>query len=207
MTELSDATELSQETALTASPQRVVQTAGYEVADMIVAYLESIGVDFAFGIPGGAVEPLYNAFARSERRGGLRSVVARHENGAAFMADGYARATGKIGVCVATSGPGATNLITGVSCAYDNCIPMLVITGQPALPSFGRRSFQESGCTGINVVGMFRHCTGYNSLVSHSDQMETKLANALMRAHQLQRPRVEQTAPARHDAGERLFQN
>lgn len=160
----------------------------FEAADLIVHYLESIGVDYVFGIPGGAVEPLYNAFARSERRGGLRSVVARHETGAAFMADGYTRETGKIGVCVATSGPGATNLITGVACAYDNCIPMLVVTGQPALPSFGRRSFQESGCTGIDVIGMFRHCAGYSSLVSHGDQVETKLVNALMRANQLQRP-------------------
>lgn len=160
----------------------------FEAADLIVHYLESIGVEYAFGIPGGAVEPLYNAFARSARRGGLRAVVARHETGAAFMADGYARETGKIGFCVATSGPGATNLITGVACAYDNCIPMLVITGQPALPSFGRHSFQESGCTGINVVGMFLHCTVYNSLVSHSAQLETKLVNALMRASQLQRP-------------------
>lgn len=162
--------------------------APHEAADLIVAYLESIGVEYVFGIPGGAVEPLYNALARSQRRGGIRAVVARHETGAAFMAEGYTRETGKIGVCVATSGPGATNLITGVSCAYDNRIPMLVISGQPALPSFGRRSFQESGCTGINVVGMFRHCTGYNSLVSHSDQVETKLVNALIRAHQLQQP-------------------
>lgn len=162
--------------------------APFEAADLIVHYLESIGVEYVFGIPGGAVEPLYNAFARSERRGGLRSIVARHETGAAFMADGYARETGRMGVCLATSGPGATNLITGVACAYDNCIPMLVITGQPALPSFGRRSFQESGCTGINVIGMFRHCTGYNSLVSHGDQVETKLVNALTRAYQMQRP-------------------
>lgn len=160
----------------------------FDAADLIVAYLENLGVDYVFGIPGGAVEPLYNALARSERRGGPRQVLARHETGAAFMADGYTRETGKIGVCVATSGPGATNLITGVSCAYDNGIPMLVITGQPALPSFGRRAFQESGCTGVNVIGMFRHCTRYDSLVSHPDQMENKLVTALTRAHQVQRP-------------------
>lgn len=160
----------------------------FDAADLIVAYLESIGVEYVFGIPGGAVEPFYDALARSQRRGGLRSIVARHETGAAFMADGYARETGKIGVCVATSGPGATNLITGVACAFDNGIPLLAITGQPALPSFGRRSFQESGCTGVNIVGMFRHCTGYNTLVSHGAQVETKLVNALMRANQLQRP-------------------
>lgn len=160
----------------------------FDAADLIVAYLERLGVEYVFGIPGGAVEPLYDALARSQRRGGPRAVVARHETGAAFMADGYARETGKIGVCVATSGPGATNLITGVACAFDNSIPLLALTGQPALPSFGRRSFQESGCTGVNVVGMFRHCTGYNTLVSHGAQVETKLVNALMRANQLQRP-------------------
>ncbi len=158
------------------------ETTQIEVADLIVSYLEQIGVEYVFGIPGGAIEPLYNALARSQRRGGPRPIVARHEAGAAFMADGYARETGRIGVCTATSGPGATNLITGVACAYDNTIPMLVITGQPPLPAFGKRALQESACTGVNVPGMFEHCTRYNSLVSHADQIETKLVNALSRA-------------------------
>ncbi|MBI5257247.1 MAG: thiamine pyrophosphate-binding protein [Burkholderiales bacterium] len=156
-----------------------------DASDLIVAYLESIGVEHVFGIPGGAVEPLYNAMARSERRGGLRHVLARHESGAAFMADGYARETGRLGVCVATSGPGATNLLTGVACAHDNGVPMLVITGQPPLPSFGKGALQESACTGINTVGMFRHCTRYNSLVSHPEQLEHKLVSALMQAYQM----------------------
>lgn len=153
-----------------------------EVADLIVAYLEQLGVEYVFGVPGGAIEPLYNALARSERRGGPRQVLARHETGAAFMADGYARETGKMGVCCATSGPGATNLLTGVACAYDNGVPMLAITGQPALPSFGKKALQESACTGVNTLGMFRHCTRYDTLISHSDQIESKLVNALMRA-------------------------
>ena len=155
-----------------------------EVADLIVAYLEQLGVEYVFGVPGGAIEPLYNALARSERRGGLRQVLARHESGAAFMADGYARETGKVGVCCATSGPGATNLLTGVACAYDNGVPLLAITGQPALPSFGKRALQESACTGVNTPGMFQNCTRYNTLVSHADQVENKLVNALMRAYQ-----------------------
>ncbi|HEU0198834.1 MAG TPA: thiamine pyrophosphate-binding protein, partial [Burkholderiaceae bacterium] len=121
--------------------------------------------------------------ARSARRGGPRPVVSRHEAGAAFAADGYARETGKLGVCITTSGPGATNLITGVACAYDNSVPILAITGQPALPSFGKRALQESSCTGVNTVGMFQHCTRYNSLVSHADQVEHKLVNAVLRAH------------------------
>jgi len=142
------------------------------VADLLVGYLEQCGIEYIFGVPGGAIEPLYNALARSRRRGGIRHILARHETGAAFMADGYARETGKIGVCCATSGPGATNLITGVACAYDNNIPLLAITGQPALPSFGKNPLQESSCTGINTLAMFRHCTRYNSLVSYPLQME-----------------------------------
>ncbi|WP_151635403.1 thiamine pyrophosphate-binding protein [Noviherbaspirillum aerium] len=154
----------------------------HDAADLIVAYLEQLGVEYVFGVPGGAIEPLYNALARSSRRGGPRPVLARHEAGAAFMADGYARETGKLGVCCGTSGPGATNMITGVACAYDNAIPMLVLTGQPALPNFGRRALQESSCTGIDIVAMFSHCTRYNTLVTHADQLEHKLVAALMHA-------------------------
>ena len=166
-----------------------------EVADLLVAYLEQIGVEYVFGVPGGAIEPLYNALARSERRGGIRHILARHESGAAFMADGYARETGNIGVCCSTSGPGATNLITGVAGAFDNNIPMLVITGQPALPAFGKHPLQESACTGINVLGMFRHCTRYNSLISHPKQLEPKLIAALQRATRAPRGPVHLTVP------------
>lgn len=155
-----------------------------QAADIIVEYLEQLGVEYVFGVPGGAIEPLFNALARSARRGGPRIVVARHETGAAFMADGYARASGKLGVCCATTGPGATNLITGVASAYENHIPMLVITGQTSLTSFGRGALQESSCTGVNTVGMFEYCTRYNTLVSHLDQLEHKLAAAVMTAFQ-----------------------
>jgi acetolactate synthase-1/2/3 large subunit len=154
-----------------------------EVADLLVAYLEQLGVEYVFGVPGGAIEPLYNALARSERRGGPRAVVARHETGAAFMADGYARQTGKLAVCCATTGPGATNLITGVSSAYENNIPMLVITAQTSLTDFGRGAFQESSCTGINTVGMLQYCTRYNTFVSHVGQFERKLVAAVMSAY------------------------
>lgn len=154
----------------------------FDAADLIVTYLEKIGVEYVFGVPGGAIEPLYNALARSARRGGPQAVVARHETGAAFMAEGYARETGKLGVCISTSGPGATNLLTGVSCAYENQIPMLVITAQPIMPSLGKRALQESGSTGVNTLNMFECCTRYNDFVSHIDQMETKLINALMSA-------------------------
>ena len=108
------------------------QQLAMSLIEAILQCFEEAGVEYVFGVPGGAVEPIYNALARSGRRGGPRAVVARHESGAAFMADGYARETGKLGVCLATSGPGATNLITGVACAYENNVPLLALTGQPA---------------------------------------------------------------------------
>lgn len=153
-----------------------------DCGDLILRYLERIGVAYVFGVPGGSIEPLYNALARSERQGGIRSVTARHEAGAAFMADGYARETGRIGVCCATAGPGATNLLTGVANAYADNIPMLVITAQTSLNRFGQGAFQESSCTGINTLDMFASCTRYNTLVSHPDQLESKLLHALSHA-------------------------
>ncbi|WP_457423545.1 thiamine pyrophosphate-binding protein [Roseateles sp. P5_E7] len=164
------------------APDTAREPAARDAADLLVEALEAIGVEYVFGVPGGAIEPLYNALARSGRRGGPQAVVARNEQGAAYMADGYARETGKIGVCIATSGPGATNLITGVACAYDNNVPMLVITGQPPIKNFGKGALQESSCTGINTMAMFRPCTRYNSLVSHAEQLPIKLFNALMHA-------------------------
>ncbi len=159
-------------------------TSAPEIGDLLVRYLQNLGIEYVFGVPGGAIEPLYNALARSERRGGVRAVLARHETGAAFMADGYARETGKLGVCCATTGPGATNLITGVSAAYENQTPLLVITAQTALTNFGRGAFQDSSCTGVNTVGMFQYCTRYNTLVSHVDQFERKLAAAVVATSQ-----------------------
>lgn len=151
-------------------------------ADFFLEVLKKIEVDYVFGVPGGAIEPLYSAMARSARSNGVRAVVARHETGAAFMADGYARETGGIGVCCGTSGPGATNLITGVASAYDNQIPLLVITGQPSLVNLGKYALQESSCTGVNILAMFEHCTHFNTLISHAEQFERKLILALNKA-------------------------
>lgn len=151
----------------------------FENGDLILSYLERLGVEYIFGVPGGSIEPLFNALARSERRGGIRPIIARHETGAAFMAEGYARETGKLGVCCSTSGPGATNMLTGVASAYTDGIPLLVITAQTSLEKFGLGSFQETSCTGINTVEMFARCTRYNTLVSHSAQLEQKLLQAI----------------------------
>ncbi len=159
-----------------------------DLGDLIVSYLEELHIEYVFGVPGGAIEPFYNALARSARRGGIRPVVARHESGAAFMADGYARETGKLGVCCATTGPGTTNLITGVASAYMDSIPLLVITAQTSLPQFGKRALQDSSCTAVDTVGMFRYCTHYNTLISHRGQLEDKLVTAIMAAHRSSGP-------------------
>lgn len=152
-------------------------------SDLIVDYIHQLGIDVVFGVPGGAIEPFFNALARSGRRKGPKLVVARHECGAAFMADGYYRETGKMGVVCATTGPGATNLITGISSAMADHSPLLVITAQTALPKFGRGALQESSCTAIDTVAMMRHCTGFTTLVSHPEQLESKLISAIMAAH------------------------
>jgi acetolactate synthase I/II/III large subunit len=157
-----------------------------EVAELLVSCLEKAGVEYVFGVPGGAVEPIYNALARSARQGGPRPVVARHEVGAAYMADGYARETGRLGVCISTSGPGATNLLTGIACARGSSVPILALTGQAALPLFGKNALQDSSCAGVDIVGIFAHCTRYSSLVSHVEQAETKIISAILQA--LRRP-------------------
>jgi acetolactate synthase-1/2/3 large subunit len=148
------------------------------LSDVIVSYLEQFGVEYVFGVPGSPLGPLYDALLRSERRGGPRAIHSRHETGGAFMADGYARETGTIGVCCATTGPGATNLITGVASAYADHVPLLAITAQTPLPSFSLGAFQESSPDAVDIVRMFNHCTRYNSLVTHPDQLEKKLAAA-----------------------------
>lgn len=168
----------------------------YTTADLIVEYLYHLGVEYIFGVPGGAIEPLFNALARSGRKKGPRVVVARHETGAAFMADGYARETGRLGVVCATTGPGSTNLITGVANALADNIPMLVITAQTPLPKFGKGALQDSSCAAIDTVGMFRHCTRFNTLVSHSEQLESKLISALMATHRIPRGPVHISVPA-----------
>ncbi len=160
----------------------------YEAGDIILGYLKELEVEYVFGLPGGAIEPIFNALARSAASDGPQAIIARHEAGAVFMADGYARESGKLGVCIATSGPGATNMITGVASAYQDRTPILVITGQSALDTFGSHASQESSCTAIDTVAIFKHCAVYSSLVSHPDQLACKLVAAITAAYQHQRP-------------------
>jgi acetolactate synthase-1/2/3 large subunit len=120
-------------------------------------------VDIIFGYPGGAVLPIYDALYNEK---GIRHILVRHEQGAAHAADGYARATGKVGVCLATSGPGATNLVTGIATAHMDSVPMIAITGQVALSLIGRDSFQEADITGITMP-----ITKHNYLVKSAEEL------------------------------------
>ncbi len=117
-------------------------------ADAILRSLEAEGVDVAFGIPGGAILPTYDAFARGTT---VRHVLARHEQGAGHMAQGYARASGKVGVAIATSGPGATNLVTPIADAWMDSTPLVCVTGQVRSNLIGTDAFQECDITGITI--------------------------------------------------------
>ncbi len=117
-------------------------------AEILLRALELEGVDTIFGYPGGSVLHIYDAIYNSKT---IKHILPRHEQGGAHAADGYARSTGKPGVVLATSGPGATNLITGIATAYMDSVPMIVITGQVAVPAIGRDSFQEADITGITI--------------------------------------------------------
>lgn len=116
-------------------------------AQAVLESLKREGVDVVFGLPGGVLLPLYDAIYQSD----IRHILVRHEQGAAHMADGYARATGKVGVCIATSGPGATNLVTGIANAYMDSVPMVAITGQVNTFLIGKDAFQEADITGITL--------------------------------------------------------
>ena len=117
-------------------------------AEIVCESLLKEGVDVMFGLPGGAVLPLYGVLSGYP---GIRHVLVRHEQAAIMAADGYARATGKVGVCTATSGPGATNLVTGIAGAMMDSIPVVIITGQVPRAAIGRDAFQETDVTGITL--------------------------------------------------------
>ncbi len=118
-------------------------------AQIIIECLIEQGVDTVFGFPGGAVLPLYDALYQNQSR--IRHILTSHEQGAAHAADGYARSTGKVGVCMSTSGPGATNLVTGIATAYMDSVPMVAFTGNVTVPLLGKDSFQEVDITGITM--------------------------------------------------------
>uniref|UniRef100_A0A7C3PI47 Acetolactate synthase n=1 Tax=Oscillatoriales cyanobacterium SpSt-418 TaxID=2282169 RepID=A0A7C3PI47_9CYAN len=122
-------------------------TGGYALIDSLVRH----GVEHIFGYPGGAILPIYDELYKAEAEGKLRHILVRHEQGATHAADGYARATGKVGVCFATSGPGATNLVTGIATAHMDSIPMVIVTGQVPSYAIGSDAFQETDIYGITL--------------------------------------------------------
>ena len=117
-------------------------------ADAILRSLEAEGVEVAFGLPGGAILPTYDAIARGTT---VRHVLARHEQGAGHMAEGYARASGRVGVAFATSGPGATNLVTPIADAWMDSTPLVCVTGQVRTQLIGTDAFQECDITGVTI--------------------------------------------------------
>ncbi len=141
--------------------------------------LTSVGITNYFGVPGGAIEPLFNALSRQQRAGLVNLTPTRSEAGAAFAADGYYRATGRIAVCTTTTGPGITNLLTAVMSAHADRIAMLVITPQVALSKQGRGALQDSSSDGYDLEKMLSECTRYSSIVTHADQLAHKLVRAL----------------------------
>ena len=143
-------------------------------AQWVVHALRTQGVDTVFGYPGGAIMPVYDALYD----GGVEHLLCRHEQGAAMAAIGYARATGKTGVCIATSGPGATNLITGLADALLDSIPIVAITGQVAAPFIGTDAFQE-----VDVLGLSLACTKHSFLVQSLDELPRVIAEAFQVAN------------------------
>ncbi|MBW2366784.1 MAG: acetolactate synthase large subunit, partial [Deltaproteobacteria bacterium] len=144
-------------------------------ADLIVKLLKNQGVETIFGFPGGAIMPLYDAIYDS----GLKHVLARHEQGAAFSAIGYARTSGKTGVCLSTSGPGATNLITGLADALLDSVPMVVITGQVASELVGTDAFQE-----VDVLGLSLSVTKHSFIVTDPAELNQTIPEAFLLANE-----------------------
>ena len=150
--------------ATTIGPERV------NGAQSVVRSLEEAGVEIVFGIPGGAILPVYDPLMDSTR---LRHILVRHEQGAGHAASGYAHATGRVGVCMATSGPGATNLVTPIADANMDSIPMVAITGQVGAAMIGTDAFQEA-----DIVGITLPVTKHNFLVTNADDIPRVIAEA-----------------------------
>ncbi len=143
------------------------------VAELIVGFMQRLGIEAVFGMPGAHILPVYDALYDSR----IRTVLAKHEQGAAFMAGGYARASGRVGACIATAGPGATNLVTGIANAYADRLPVLAVTGETATYIFGRGGLQESSGEGgsVDQAELFRPITRYRKLVERTDYLEAVL--------------------------------
>jgi acetolactate synthase-1/2/3 large subunit len=149
------------------------------VVEVFLNYLRAEGARVVFGVPGGLLHPFFEAVDSADD---LRLVCTKHEQGAAFMADGYARVSGQLSVCASTAGPGATNLLTGVAVAFSDGVPMLVITGQPPTHALGRGAAQEATRVDMDIVEMFRPITKYSTMVDSPQSLALHLRRALRRA-------------------------
>ncbi|MEM2927016.1 MAG: thiamine pyrophosphate-binding protein [Candidatus Bathyarchaeia archaeon] len=143
------------------------------VAEAVVRTLEFLGVRLIFGIPGSQTCPLYDALYDSA----IRHILTRHEEGAAYMADAYAKATGRLGVCDGTGGPGATNLLTGIATAYTDSIPVLAITGQQPIPNLGKGAFQE-----LDHLALFRPVVKWNAQIRRAEDAKMLVVEAFKRS-------------------------
>jgi acetolactate synthase-1/2/3 large subunit len=163
-----------------AKRSRLINLAEHEtLADQLVMALVSCGIDTFFGVPGGAIEPLFDALARAQARSEVRVVPMRGEAGAAFAADGYFRETGHMAACLVTTGPGISNLLTATMSAEADRIPLLLLTPQAALHKEGRGALQDSSMDGHDMARVLGTCTRYSSVVSHPEQLSHKLQRAL----------------------------
>jgi acetolactate synthase-1/2/3 large subunit len=144
-------------------------------AGLLLKYLEGEGVEYIFGVPGTSLVPLFDAINKQDV---IKPILTKHEEGAAFMADGYARLSGRIGVCYATSGPGATNLVTGVANAFMDNVPLLVITGQVPTSIYGKGTFQDSTKEGVDSVAMFNPITKYSTMILSKYKMPETIREA-----------------------------
>ncbi len=151
-----------------------------KVSDFIVQYLTKLDVKYIFGIPGAPLLPLFDAVYKS---GTLQPILVKHEEAAATMADGYARVSGKIGVCCATTGPGTTNLITGVAEAYMDGIPLLILTAHVPLYCYGKGTFQDSSADGLNTTQIFKQFTKYSTTIMSKHRVVDSLNKAFICAH------------------------
>ncbi len=142
-------------------------------AQIFFECLKKEGVEVVFGFPGGAVLDIYHEMAEHN----IRHILVRHEQGAAHMADGYARASGRVGVCLVTSGPGATNTVTGIATAYMDSVPMVIFTGQVPTPLIGDDAFQE-----VDIIGITRPCTKHSYLVRDVNDLATVIKEAFFLA-------------------------
>nr|MBF0221849.1 thiamine pyrophosphate-binding protein [Desulfobulbaceae bacterium] len=146
-------------------------------ADLMIKLLGDFGVKYIFGVPGGAIEDLNVALY--ENTAGIKPIIAKHEQGAAFMADGFARISGRLGVCTATAGPGAANLINGLASSSADYVPVLALTGQVAISVFGKGAIQESGAEGVNITNIFRNFTKYSGMLITESRAQYMLQKAV----------------------------